>query len=203
MDNFAKRFSIDCSPIAVENQTLVRGKTRLTVISPALLRVEVQPDGKFCDEPTQSVWFRDFCKTDFEVSESNGIVEIKTEKATFVYSLRSNKMLRIKLADGRTVTNYKAGNLKGTCRTLDITAGIITLGDGVCSKNGVALLDDSKTLTLKEDGAILPREHAEKDVYYFAHGNDYVGATTDLYKLTGKVLRLLNMYFVPKFYLRM
>ena len=186
MDNFSKRFRIDCSPVADKKQTIVNGKTRLTVITPCLLRVEVQRDGKFCDEPTQSVWFRDFCKTEFEAKESDGVVEIRTSGATFVYSFKANKMLRISLADGRTVKNYKSGNLKGTCRTLDVTAGIITLGDGVCSKDGVAILDDSKTLILTDDGKILPRKSSGKDEYYFAYGYDYIGATRDLYKLTGE-----------------
>lgn len=187
MEQFAKRFKFDCSPVARENQVIVHKNTRITVITPALLRVEVQKDGNFCDEPTQSVWFRDFCATEFETEETKDAIVIKTEKATFIYSYSSNKMLSITLSDGRIVTNYKAGNLKGTCRTLDITAGIITLNDGVCSRNGVAILDDSKTLVLKEDGAILPRDNKETDKYFFAYGNDYIGATTDLYKLTGKV----------------
>ncbi len=187
MEQFAKRFKIDCSPIADKKKWIVRGATRLTVITPCLLRVEVQSEGKFCDEPTQSVWFRDFDSPEFTVAEENGKLKIKTEKAEFVYSLKSKKMVYIKLADGRKVTNYKAGNLKGTCRTLDITAGIIKLSDGVCSKNGVAVLDDSDTLAIKPDGLILPRDNSESDEYYFAYGNDYIGATTDLYKLTGKV----------------
>ncbi len=187
MEKFEKRFKIDCSPVADKKQTLTYKNVRLTVITPCLLRVEVQSDGEFCDEPTQSVWFRDFCETKFEVKESGNKIEIKTEKAVFTYSLSSKKMMSIKLTDGRTVKNYKAGNLKGTCRTLDITAGIIKLNDGVCSRNGVAVLDDSKTLVLKNDGTILPRDCKETDEYYFAYGNDYIGATTDLYKLTGKV----------------
>lgn len=186
MDSFAKRFKIDCSPVADKEQVYVNGATRLTVITPCLLRVEKQAEGKFCNEPTQSVWFRDFCKCDFEVKESNGVVEIKTEKVTFVYSLKAKKMVKIILADGRTVRNFKSGNLKGTSRTLDITA-IDRVGDGVCSKNGVAVLDDSKTLAIKEDGLILPRDNNETDEYYFAYGNDYIGATSDLYRLTGKV----------------
>ena len=93
-------------------------------------------------------------------------------------------MVRIKLRDGRVVTDYYSGNLKGTCRTLDVTAGIITLGDGVCSKDGVAVLDDSKTLILTDDGKILPRKAKGKDEYYFAYGYNYIGATQDLYKLT-------------------
>lgn len=187
MDNFAKRFKIDCSPVAHEGSVIVKGNTRFTVITPCLLRVEVQSEGKFCDEPTQSVWFRDFDKPEYKVIDTSDAVMIITAKAKFRYSLKRNKMLYIELFDGRSVTDYKSGNLKGTCRTLDITAGIIKLGDGVCSRNGVAILDDSKTLALKADGTILPRENAEKDEYYFAYGNDYIGATTDLYKLTGKV----------------
>ena len=187
MEQFFDRFKIDCSPVAHKSHTLVRDGVRFTVLTPCLLRVETQSKNKFCDEPTQSVWFRDFQKPEFKVNESSGTIEIKTTKANFLYNLKTKKMVRIKLRDGRVVTNYKAGNLKGTCRTLDITAGVITLGDGVCSKNGVAILDDSDTLVLKEDGAILPRKHKETDEYYFAYGNDYIGATTDLYKLTGKV----------------
>ena len=187
MEKFEKRFKIDCAPLADKNQTLTYKSVRLTVITPCLLRVEVQNEGKFCDEPTQSVWFRNLGDAKFDVKESGNKIEIITEKAVFTYSLSSKKMLSIKLADGRTVKNYKSGNLKGTCRTLDITAGIIRLSDGVCSRNGVAILDDSKTLALKPDGTILPRENKEKDEYYFAYGNDYIGATTDLYKLTGKV----------------
>ncbi len=187
MEQFFDRFKIDCSPVAHKSHTLVRDGVRFTVLTPCMLRVETQSRSNFCDEPTQSVWFRDFCKPEFKVNESSGTIEIKTTKANFLYNLKTKKMVRIKLRDGRVVTNYKAGNLKGTCRTLDITAGVITLGDGVCSKNGVAILDDSDTLVLKEDGAILPRKHKETDEYYFAYGNDYIGATTDLYKLTGKV----------------
>ena len=187
MDNFAKRFKIDCSPVAKEECVVVRKGTRFTVLTPCLLRVENQKEGKFCDEPTQSVWFRDFAAPEFDVREDGDIIVIRTTKANFMYCLKTQKMLRIKLIDGRTVTDYKAGNLKGTCRTLDITAGIITLTDGVCSRGGVAILDDSDTLAIKEDGVILPRDNKESDKYYFAYGNDYIGATTDLYKLTGKV----------------
>ncbi len=186
MDSYAKRFKIDCSPVADKKQIYVNGATRLTVITPFMLRVEKQKDGKFCDEPTQSVWFRDFCKCAFEVKEANGKVEIKTEKVTFVYSVKAGRMLYIILSDGRKVKNFKAGNLKGTSRTLDITA-IDKVGDGVCSRNGVAVLDDSETLAIKPDGTILLRDNKETDEYYFAYGNDYIGATTDLYNLTGKV----------------
>ena len=186
MSRFYDRFKIDCSPAARKTHTIVRGGVRITVLTPCLLRVEEQSKGKFCDEPTQSVWFRDFCEPEFKLNESSGTLEIKTTKCNFLYSLKTKKMLRIKLRDGRVVTNYTSGNLKGTCRTLDISAGVPIIGDGVISKNGVAVLDDSDTLVLKEDGTIVPRAYKGSDVYYFAYGYDYIGATTDLYRLTGK-----------------
>lgn len=185
MEKFSERFNVKVSPKGRSSHIIERKGVRFTVITPCLLRVEEQSAGKFCDEPTQSVWFRDFDSPNFVVNEGSGTIEIKTSKANFFYSLKLKKMLRIKLRDGRVVTNYTSGNLKGTCRTLDITAGVPVLGDGVISKNGVALLDDSDTLVLRENGKIVPRPAKEKDVYYFAYGYDYIGATTDLYKLTG------------------
>ena len=187
MEQFYDRFKPACSPVAHSTHMLVRKDVRITVLTPCLVRVEVQRHGKFCNEPTQSVWFRDFEKPEFKVNESSDSIEIKTTKANFLYSFKAHKMLRVKLRDGRVVTNYTAGNLKGTCRTLDITAGLPILGDGVVSKNGVAILDDSDTLVLKQDGTIVPRKYKGSDKYYFAYGNNYIGATQDLYKLTGKV----------------
>ena len=186
MDNFAKRFQIEASPAAPKSQTIVRQNVRLTVLTDCLVRVEVQKDGIFCDEPTQSVWFRDFENPTFTVHDIADTVQIQTSKVTFVYSLSAKKMERIMLPGGKNVTDYKKGNLKGTCRTLDITA-IVKLEDGICSRNGVAILDDSDTLVLKSDGCIVPRSAKESDVYFFAYGSDYIGATTALYKLTGRV----------------
>ena len=180
MEQFFQRFKLNWSPVAHKEHTITRGNVRITVLTPCMIRVETQSKGKFCDEPTQSVWYRDFQKPEFRLNESSGTLEIKTTKANFLYSLKTKKMVRIKLRDGRVVTNYKSGNLKGTCRTLDITAGLPILGDGVISKGGVAILDDSDTLVLKDDGTILPRKYKGTDEYYFAYGYDYIGATTDL-----------------------
>ena len=66
MERFYDRFKPDCSPVAPESHTIVRKNVRITVLTPCLVRVETQSKGKFCDEPTQSVWFRDFCKPEFK-----------------------------------------------------------------------------------------------------------------------------------------
>ena len=84
MEQFFDRFKIDCSPKAHDSHTIVKGGIRITVITPCLVRGEEQSKGKFCDEPTQSVWFRDFCKPEFKVNESSDTIEIKTTTANFL-----------------------------------------------------------------------------------------------------------------------
>ncbi|NMP36819.1 MAG: DUF5110 domain-containing protein [Clostridiales bacterium] len=161
------------------------GKVRVSVLTECLVRVEFSSHGEFCDEPTQSVWYRNFEKPQFKTVKSGTSLIIRTGKAEFCVSLGTGAMKYIIPSGMAKVTNYKSGNLKGTRRTLDRTSGRVKIGDGIISENGAALLDDSKSLVLKQDGKILPREHAEKDRYYFAYGRDYSAAVRDLFRLTG------------------
>ena len=78
------------------------------------------------------------------------------------------------------------GNLGGTARTLDDVNGACALQDGILSQNGCAVLDDSKSLILTEEGWIEPRQGEGVDIYLFAYGNDYKEALNDFYRLTGK-----------------
>lgn len=103
------------------------------------------------------------------------------------------------LADGRRVPLFNEGNLLGTYRTLDCCDGDlwiswhpekekshpIRLGDGVVSRSGVAVYDDSASLILNAQGMVEPRKNAQKDLYVFAYGYDYRGAVRALYSLCG------------------
>ena len=97
----------------------------------------------------------------------------------------------LRLADGRIVTNFKKGNLKGTRRTMDMTFGKVRLEDGIVSRFGVAVMDDSKSLIIKPDGSlgtrrdILCRTEDGTDKYVFAYGCDYRSALRDYYRITG------------------
>ena len=57
--------------------------------------------------------------------------------------------------------------------------------DGVCSRGGITVLDDSRSLLLTEDGWFKNREDEETDCYVFAYGHDYKGCIADFYRLTG------------------
>ncbi len=76
-------------------------------------------------------------------------------------------------------------NLGGTARTLDDVDGAIPLEDGVLAFNGVAVVDDSGTVLLEDDGWIATRTPGNLDLYVFCYGRDYRRALKALYRLSG------------------
>ena len=193
MREYLDKFDLETNGTAPESQIFTYKAYRFSVITPFMLRVERQVEGKFCDYPTQSVNNRGFCESRVSFEADGNTVSVLTDKTIFVYDTEKNDMKQIRLHDGRVVTDYKKGNLKGTTRTLDNVNGKTSLGDGVVSLSGVAVLDDSNSLILKKNGKILPREAKENDLYFFAYGYDYRAAVRDLYKLTG------NTPLIPRF----
>ena len=174
------RFSVKTESKSKEKQMVKGDGWRITVLTDRLIRVET---GEFCDEATQCVWYRAFGDAEFTAEREGGTIVIKTEKTAFYFDVSKKKVARVVLSDGRVVKNFRKGVLPGTCRTLDMTDGKTRLGKSVVSKSGVAVLDDSDTLILKDDKVI--QRGKCKDVYYFAYGNDYRGAIRALYCLTG------------------
>ncbi len=193
MSDYLKKLSIECEPKTRSEQMYIFNSFRFSVISPYLLRVEKQDNAVFCDKPTQSVINRNFCETRITVDIKGKTVVISTDKTKFTYNTDKDIMESVSLCDGRLVTDFKAGNLKGTTRTLDGVNGKTKLGDGIISTNGVAVLDDSTSLILSEDGKVLPREATGTDRYYFAYGFNYRLAVKELFSLTG------NAPLIPKF----
>lgn len=185
MDDFWSVFAFDSAPATKDGQCCIKNGVRISVLTPMLFRVEKQHSSVFCDEATQAVIFRDFEAAAF-VSEcdKNGVL-IRTSSASLYYSYQKNKVEYIKLANGKKITDFHKGNLKGTCRTLDGTNGKTSVGDGIISRNGVAILDDSESLTVYPDGTIQPRKCPESDIYYFAYGHNYKEALRDYFRLTG------------------
>lgn len=186
-DFFNEHFDIGADSKTLPEYTLIKDNVRFSVLSDRLLRVEYDKTGHFTDEPTQCVWYRNFDKPHFRVEFHGKSVKIITEKAVFTYSFSSKKMESVTLGNGKTVTDFKEGNLKGTYRTLDNTFGEIKLEDGLVSRNGVAVLDDTKSHLIGADGQIKERKATQKDEYYFAYGHDYRAAINALYSLCGSV----------------
>ena len=158
---------------------------RFSVLTPYLLRVERQISSVFCDLPTQSVICRSFDTPSFTWEKTSNQMIIRTGAAEFTYSFKKGGMTSVKLANGSVVTDFRSGNLKGTRRTLDQTYGAVSLEDGILSKNGVAVLDDSRSLIIDKNGRIIPRKAQGEDLYWFAYGRRYIEAVQDYFRLTG------------------
>ena len=190
METFEEKFSVCTNGTAIEENVFLYDGVRITVLTSELIRIERQADGKFCDFPTQTVWFRSLEKVDCSAENVEGDITVKTSKCSFIIS-ENGRLKKVRLSDGRIVTNFKKGNLKGTRRTLDMTFGKVRLEDGIVSRFGVAVMDDSKSLIIKPDGSlgtrrdILGRTEDGTDKYVFAYGCDYRSALRDYYRITG------------------
>ncbi len=185
LSDFMKKFGQTGSAAPMGGQSFITNIFRFTVITDKILRIEEQKNNRFCDMPTQAILNRKIDKVESKFSVRNELVTIKTPTTTFFYDIKAKKMMAVALEDGRYVTQFKKGNLKGTGRTLDNTNGFCKLSDGVISTDGVAVLDDSLSLVLTEDGHIIKREFAEKDEYYFAYGFEYEKAICDYFRISG------------------
>ncbi|MBQ2701998.1 MAG: DUF4968 domain-containing protein [Clostridia bacterium] len=185
-------------PLANEENFVYWADYRVTVLSDRLFRIEKSKSGNFRDEATQAVWFRDAEKQEFDVEYSDFNAVIDTGKCKLIL-YRNEGQVCVEL-DGvkRRLDNY--GNLLGTHRTLDgydggdhvydeygrelETPQKIELCKGVCSKTGVAVLEDD-SLPLSDDGQVKNVRADGSDRYVFVFGDDYLGAVKALYSLTG------------------
>lgn len=181
---------------AAENVVLWKDY-RVTVLQDGLFRLEKSAEKKFRDEATQCVWFRDMPAQSFQTKETPDALRITTARCTLVLApSRKNCCVEI---NGKTVKIDNRGNLQGTYRTLDMCDGgyhvddngnrlkKVDLGNGVCSKSGVAAFDDAQSLTLAADGIVRAEYGNGTDEYVFAYGSDYREAVKALYLITGEV----------------
>ena len=190
-----KYLKIDAYPQACPENMILGEHYRITVLTKSLVRLEYSPDGIFTDAPTQTVLNRNFPQVSFEVRETPEELEIRTEYFQLNYDKKeftSHGLSCYALGmpgGNRNAWRYgvKNENLKGTARTLDNVNGACELEDGILSLwSGCVALDDSRTLTLREDGWVEPRKKGIQDLYLFAYGHRYLEALKDFYHLCGE-----------------
>lgn len=184
---------------AARRENIIQGDTyRITVLTNSLVRLEYSAEGAFTDEATQTVLNRDFPAAEFVCRDTGNELEIRTEYLLLQYNKQefsshglSCTCLKVGEDTQGSRTVWRFGDreemLKGTARTLDGVNGACELGDGILSFwKGCTALDDSRTLTLREDGWVEPRKRGISDIYLFAYGHRYKEALKDFYHLCGK-----------------
>ena len=185
------------SPLANAENIILWKSYRVTVLQDRLFRVERSEEGIFRDDATLRVWFRDMPKQEFSFADKGEYAIITTPKCSLVLKERREDCF-VEFHGVRAEISNE-GNLLGTYRTLDNCDGnilysrgevdgiVVPLEYGVCSKSGVAVFDDAKTVTLLESGEVSPKMGNGTDEYVFAYEDDYREAVKALYLITGPV----------------
>lgn len=171
---------------------------RFTIITDYLLRIEWSDDNQFETRPTYFAQNRDFATpTTVQVFHGRQNHELEIETAGFHLYYEggafSAKTLWID-AKYKYETHFSrwlygrepvGGNLFGTARTLDEADGEIPLENGVISRHGYALIDDSDNNVILSNQELGPQNHDQTDLYYFAYGRRYQAEIRDYFKLSG------------------
>lgn len=176
---------------------IVIGNSRFTFITDNLVRMEYALDGKFLDDPT-------LVAVDRTPRCNNVKVERKDEKR---YTL-STPAMRIEFYNdgfpfGQTnlhvyfkngaeqkekhwyIASRQQRNLQGALTTLDEVSGPVERQEGLLSRDGWYLINDTGK-EIEKDGwvASRDREHVQ-DLYLFVYGNDYKAALQSLRAVSG------------------
>jgi alpha-glucosidase (family GH31 glycosyl hydrolase) len=188
-----QHFRLDTHPVANPANVLQGDHYRVTVLDAGLVRLEYSESGRFEDRASQMVVHRAFPATDHDVTETDDLLVVDTDRLRLTYDKGAftTQGLSVQAKGGYhsndSVWRYglDVPNLGGTARTLDDVDGAIPLENGVLAFNGVAMVDDSRTVLLTDDGWIAPRTAGNLDLYVFSYGRDYKAALQALYRLTG------------------
>ncbi|GGA48156.1 glycoside hydrolase family 31 protein [Paenibacillus physcomitrellae] len=199
-----EHLKLEVQPAADQEAVVADEHYRFTVLTPQLIRMEYSESGRFEDRATQTVVNRLYPVPEFEVIDQEHRLQIMTKYLRVEYDkgpfTRHGLSIQVRNGDGHLLSVWRYGdaelnwdgtgaNLGGTARTLDNADGAIPLEPGLLSRSGYSVIDDSRSLVLKEDGQVEPREAAGAaglDLYLFGYGHEYLACLRDFYHLCGR-----------------
>lgn len=183
--------------VSIKENMVIGKNYRFTFLTDRLVRLEYSPAGKFEDRPTQRVVFRKFPQVNFNVSQTEMLLQIATSYFTLSYvkekPFTSGKFtpgnnLRIALNNTERIWYYphpEVRNFGGITYSLDDFTGNLKFEKGLYSTDGFAYIDDSDSEVLDSNGNFLPRDNKELDLYVFMYRKDLGLCLQDYYSLTG------------------
>lgn len=190
-------------PLANPDAIITVKNVRFTVLTDRLIRLEYSADNRFEDRPSQAFWYREQPVPKFKKSVTDSSVEIETDYLHLKYQITSKgftvKTLSITLKLTGVTWQYGAkqtDNLKGTARTLDMAGREVKLENGLLSKSGWAVVDDSDSLIFNKNGWLesrnpqrkkYPARNTQYDLYFFGYGTDYAACLRDFTAVAGKI----------------
>ena len=178
---------------------LVFGNNRITIITDGLLRLEYAVHGRFHDDKTMFAVNRNALSANFNVVKKDSITYIiTTPKMKIIYRADNypfggnNFNIEFDNAGKKGLYNTRKSafpspeNLKGAIATLDRIDGPCELDEGLLSRDGYYMIDDTGKERIV-DGWISPASTAHvQDYYVFIYGDDYRSALQSLGAISGK-----------------
>jgi alpha-glucosidase len=201
-----------CNPAATPENVLVCGNARFTLLTDRMVRMEWAAGGLFEDRATLAVVHRALPPVGHTAADEDGTLVLHTVGLTLRYTdngapfSAANLSVTFRLGADEVVWrpgSDAAGNLGATLRTLDGVRGgkkwvlkkngkgawaPVDLGQGFISRDGWALVDDSRSVVLDGDLAwVEPRPGGDRqDWYLLAYGHDYPAALADAARVFGR-----------------
>ena len=181
---------------AQKENVIIHGNARFTVIAPGCIRMEYSDKGEFIDEPSYFAVNRAAAFTDFSLGRPGNPLIIDTGVILLTYNDDgqpfNEENLKAEFTFGERYGEWRpglenTGNLGGTIRTVDGVMGPVDLGQGLLSRDGWYLLDDSKRSLLTADWVKARQDERATDWYLFAYGTDYADALRTMAELAGTV----------------
>lgn len=187
----------------------VDGSARFTVITPSCVRLEYAPSGQFVNAPSLFAAVRPQGCLAAKTAPSP-ILTIDTGEIKLTYTPNGQPFspanLYADIKRGAQAVRWtpgapNPGNLGGTIRTLDGADGPEDLGQGLLSRDGWFLLDDSHSPLLTSSWVQARPTGSGTDWYLFGYGNNYRAALKSLTAVGGPV-PLTRKYALGAWYSR-
>ncbi len=184
----------------------IYGNARFTVLTDGVVRIEYAGGGAFVDEET--FFARRGARGIADFRFEDGVLTVETPKLTLTYrgGEFSAKTLSAKIHTGGVEAEWRygdelKGNLGGTLKTLDGVWRRVEVPDGILSKDGFYVIDDSGKAVITDGRATSRDPRHLVDIYLFAYGRDYRAALSDLAAVSGRAA-LPRKYFFGSWYSR-
>ncbi len=191
--------SSEHDPVADPKAMVIEGNARFTVLTPDLIRLEWSRDAKFINAASLIFINRRLPVPFYKVETEDGWVVLRTSALTLRYKKKSGEFSRNNLQieftlDGKQVVwqpgDQDTTNLHGTVRTLDGANGAIPLDQGLLSRGGWTLIDDSHGPLFDNSSwpwaTNRPADELQ-DWYFFGYGHNYVKELGDYVKVAGRI----------------
>lgn len=186
-----------CFQSAKADNPVVIGNSRFTFITDRLVRLEYALDGKFLDDSTLFAVNRIPECTDVKVEKKEGNRYTLTTPAMRVEYYNDGfpfgqTNLFVYFRNGADkeekrwyIASEQSRNLAGALTTLDAVNGSVERQEGLLSRDGWYVINDSGKEIIK-NGWVMPRDRSHvQDLYLFVYGTDYKAALKSLRTISG------------------